>query len=66
MKRKPEFSLLDFEKEVLKCVAGRENNIEGWGAAVSVALEFLQSHGLVTKGTSPVLTTKGEDYLDRN
>lgn len=53
--------LSDFEKRVLVAVGG--GGPVPWGAAVSVALEFLSENGLVTDGPHYRITDVGRTAL---
>lgn len=57
-----------FDIQVLRAVSGEKVEGLAWGAAMSVAIEFLGGHGLVRKVRSDdrmryVLTATGQAYL---
>lgn len=56
--------MTDYDRKVLGEIAepGSQEGLS-WGAAMSVALEFLQGRGYVTKGTQPQITEAGRDAL---
>jgi hypothetical protein len=57
----PYFDLTEHEIEVLKMMNGQR---EGeWGAWVGACLEFLQGHGLCTRGPNYQLTDEGKRVL---
>ena len=57
--------MTDYDKKVLAEIAnpGSQEGLH-WGAAMSVALEFLQGRGYVTKGSEPQVTEAGRAALE--
>lgn len=58
--------MIDHDIKVLRCIAGDPDAIDGWGAAVSASLGYLQGSGYVTRGIRPEVTEKGRAYLRDN
>lgn len=56
----------EYELEVLREIhePGSGKNLR-WGAGMSVALEYLQGSGYVTRGPEPKITKKGLGVLGR-
>lgn len=50
--------MFETEVKVLRTLGG-DDQLDGWGAAVSAALEFLQGSGFATRGSDPKPTEKG-------
>ncbi|MER8984017.1 hypothetical protein [Mesorhizobium sp. M0843] len=55
--------MIDHDLKVLRSIAGDPDAIDGWGAAVSASLGYLQGSGYVTRGMRPVPTEKGWAHL---
>ncbi|RWN60266.1 hypothetical protein [Mesorhizobium sp.] len=55
--------MIDHDLKVLRAVAGDDDAIDGWGAAVGVSLGYLQGSGYVTQSMWPEPTEKGWNYL---
>jgi hypothetical protein len=41
--------LTEYERDLLRYLAGLPNTIKGWGAAMSVAIEYLHGQKLVSR-----------------
>ncbi|WP_353640787.1 hypothetical protein [Mesorhizobium sp. WSM2239] len=54
--------MFETEVKVLRTLAG-DDQLDGWGAAVSAALGYLQGSGFATRGSDPQLTDKGKAKL---
>lgn len=50
--------LFEMEIKVLRTLAG-DDQLDGWGGAVSAALGSLRGNGYVSGGSLPMLTDKG-------
>lgn len=55
--------MIDHDLKVLRSIAGDPDAIDGWGAAVSASLGYLQGSGYVTRGMLTEPTDKGWAYL---
>lgn len=56
--------MIEFERRVLRTVAGEKGLISGWGAAVSEALGYLKSKGLIADNSGAFyITEAGEQAL---
>jgi hypothetical protein len=59
-------TMTPYERKVLEIIAGpaAHDVLSEWGAAMSVALEWLQGKGYVSRGPRPCITAAGRAALE--
>ena len=55
--------MTEYDIELLKELVGLPNEITGWGAAMSLSIEYLRENGYVFGSFYIVITEKGKDCL---